>query len=148
MELMKLTNKEAADVIMRAQIQLGRMNGKMLLSSALLKAVEVLRKTPEWIPITYRPLTVKERIEFAKHYGIEYCDTLEEKAFDCPMPEDGQEILISTSWGVVEDVAANDIDGEGFICYGLEIKGDWDEVDAWMPKPEPYKKEGESDADS
>ena len=58
------------------------------------------------------------------------------------MPEDCQEILISTSWGVVEDVADNDIDGEGFICYGLEINGDWDGVDAWMLKPERYKKEG------
>lgn len=95
-----------------------------------------------WIPITYRPITMEERIEFAKHYGIEFCDTLEEKVFDCPMPEDGQEILISKSWGVVEDVADNDIDGEGFICYGLEGNGDWDGVDAWMPKPEPYKKGG------
>lgn len=99
----------------------------------------------QWIPITYRPLTVKERIAFAEHYGVEYCDTAEEKAFDCPMPEDGQEILISTSWGVVEDVADNDIDGEGFICYGLEINGDWEGVDAWMPKPEPYKKDGEEE---
>lgn len=105
---------------------------------------EIIDNAPSpWIPITYRPMTVEERIAFAEHYGVEYCDTLEEKAFDCPMPEDGQEILISTSWGVVEDVAATDIDGEGFICYGLDIKGDWDEVDAWMPKPEPYKKEDE-----
>ena len=96
----------------------------------------------EWIPVTYRPMTEEERIAFAEHYGIEYCDTLDEKAFDCPMPEDRQEILISTSWGVVEDVADNDIDGEGFICYGLETNGDWDGVEAWMPKPEPYKKEG------
>lgn len=93
-----------------------------------------------WIPITYRPLTVEERIAFAEYYGVEYCDTSEEKAFNCPMPEDGQEILISTSWGVAEDVADNDVDGEGFTCYGLENNGDWDGVDAWMPKPEPYKK--------
>lgn len=99
----------------------------------------------QWIPITYRPLTGKERIALAEHYGIEYCDTAEEKAFDCPMPEDGQEILISTSWGVAEDVADNDIDGEGFICYGLEGNGDWDGVEAWMPKPERYKKGGEEE---
>jgi hypothetical protein len=103
------------------------------------------REQGEWIPVTYRPLTEKERITFAEHYGVEYCDTLDEKAFDCPMPEDGQEILISTSWGVVEDVADNDIDGEGFICRGLEINGDWDGVDAWMPKPEPYRKAGEEE---
>lgn len=106
---------------------------------------EIIDNAPGlWIPITYRPLTEKERIALAEHYGIEFCD-IEEKAFDCPMPEDGQEILISTSWGVVEDVADNDIDGEGFICRGLEINGDWDGVDAWMPKPEPYKKEGDKE---
>ena len=62
---MKLTNKEAADVIMRIQIQLGRRNGKMLLSSALLKAVEVLREAPEWIPIKMRPGTDEEYEKFS-----------------------------------------------------------------------------------
>lgn len=104
---------------------------------------KLIQKQGEWIPIKYRPMTSEERRKFAEHYGIEYCDTLEEKAFDCSMPEDGQEILISTLWGVVEDVADNDIDGEGFICYGLEGNGDWDGVEAWMPKPERYKKGGE-----
>ena len=94
----------------------------------------------EWIPIKYRPMTSEERKEFAEHYGIEYCDTLGEKAFDCPMPEDRQRILISTLWGVDIDVADNDIDGEGFICYGLEGNGDWSGVIAWQPLPEPYKK--------
>lgn len=97
----------------------------------------------EWIPIKYRPMTSEERIKFAEHYGIEYCDTLEEKVFACPMPEDGQRILLSRSWGVDIDVADNDIDGEGFICYGLEGNGDWSGVDAWMPLPKPYKKEGD-----
>ena len=109
---------------------------------ALHLAIKELEERPQsdWVPIKYRPLTEEERIAFADHYGIKYSDTIDEVAFDCPMPEDGQSILISTSWGVVEDVADNDIDGEGFICYGLEINGDWDGVDAWMPKPEPYKK--------
>ncbi len=119
-----------------------------------LEAIEALMAEGEiydiefspWIPITYRPMTMEERIKFAEHYGIEFCDTLEEKAFDCPMPEDGQEILISKSWGVVEDVADNDIDGEGFICYGLEENGDWDGVEAWMPKPERYEAEVQHDS--
>jgi hypothetical protein len=58
------------------------------------------------------------------------------------MPEDKQEILVSASWGVGTDVADNDIDGEGFIVYGLEGNGDWEDIDAWMPKPDPYKKDG------
>lgn len=142
---MKLTNKDAI-------ANLNHIYGIVSpdIQRSLDLAIKALEERPqgEWIPITYRPLTVKERIELAEHYGIEYCDTENEKAFDCPMPEDGQEILISTSGGVAEDVAANDIDGEGFIVYGLDGNGDWDGVDAWMPKPEPYKKEGESDADS
>lgn len=102
------------------------------------------KDVPQWIPVTYRPMTAKERIALAEHYGIEYCDTFEEKIFDCPMPEDGQRILLSRSWGVDIDVADNDVDGEGFICYGLEGNGDWDGVLAWMPLPEPYKEEGET----
>ena len=107
------------------------------------RPVYPVRTQSEWIPITYRPMTTEERIKLAEYCGVEFCDTSEEKAFDCPMPEDKQEILISTSWGVVDDVADNDIDGEGFIYYGLEENGDWDGVDAWMPKPKPYKKGGE-----
>lgn len=108
-----------------------------------IKALQNERPQGEWIPIKYRPITNEERKEIAEHYGIENCDTIEEKTFDCPMPEDGQRILLSRSWGVDIDVADNDIDGEGFICYGLEGNGDWDGVIAWMPLPEPYKNEGD-----
>lgn len=110
-----------------------------------IKALQNERPQGEWIPIKYRPMTSEERKKLAEHYGIEYCDTFEEKTFDCPMPEDGQSILLSRSWGVDIDVADNDIDGEGFICYGLEGNGDWDGVIAWMPLPEPYKKEGDKE---
>ena len=108
----------------------------------ILRKIDNAPTVDEWIPIKYRPMTSEERKEFAEHYGIEYCDTLEEKAFDCSMPEDRQRILISTLWGVDIDVADNDIDGEGFICFGLEGNGDWSGVIAWRPLPEPYKEGG------
>lgn len=115
---------------------------------ALQSRIDILEKSKrpqgEWIPVKYRPMIVDERKAFAEHYGIEYCDTVDEKAFDCPLPEDGQEILVSTTWGVRMDVADNDIDGDGFICYGLEENGDWEGVDAWMPLPKPYE-EAEND---
>ena len=98
------------------------------------------RPTGEWIPVKTRPMTTEERIKFAEHYGIEYCDTADEKVLDCPLPEDGQEVLVSSRWGVHTDVADNDIDGEGFISYVLEENGDWEGINAWMPLPEPYKK--------
>ena len=136
---MKLTNKEAADVIMRIQIQLGRRNGKMLLSSALLKAVEVLRKAPEWIPIQSRPATDEEYSIFRERYGDdiprEDC-----QSYCCRMPEDGQEVLITTTWGdVCIDTYAYD-DG----CGWFEDHEDLEDIIAWMPLPEAYTKEGES----
>lgn len=94
-----------------------------------------------WIPIKYRLMTPEERIEFADYYGIEYCDTASEKMFDCPLPEDGQEILISTGEYVIADVCFIE-DGFGSMnCYSLENRGDWEGVNAWMPMPEPYKEE-------
>lgn len=122
--------------------RLYEQNGFEIFHSTAVNAPTVEeRPIGEWIPVKYRPLTAEERIEFAKHYGIEYCDTVSEKAFDCPMPEDGQEILVSAPWGVSIDVADNDIDEEGFIVYGLYGIENWEVIDAWMPLPEPYKEE-------
>lgn len=95
----------------------------------------------DWVPIKYRPLTEEERIKFSEYFGVEYCDTLSEQAFDCPMPTHDQEILITTNWGVQEDVCLYDPD-EG---YSLEERGDWDGVIAWMKKPEPYKEDTEAE---
>ena len=144
-----MTNQEAKHIleVVANLIELGLPDDKVRqFRQAYELAIKALedRQQSEWIPIKYRSLTEDERIAFAEHYGIEYCDTVSEKAFDCLMPEDGQEILVSRSWGVVEDVADNDIDGEGFIVYGLYANGDWEGIDAWMPKPETYKAESES----
>ena len=92
-----------------------------------------------WIPIKTRPLTDEELKSLSQYYGSNYKDTAEEWAFDCPMPEDGQEILISTSWGVSTDYCKFDCTDEGFGLYSLEDLGDWDHVKAWMPMPKPYK---------
>lgn len=128
-----ITAKSYIDNAPTVELRMGRMiNGTI---------VPIERPTGEWIPVKYRPLTTEERIEFAEYYGIEYSDTVDEKAFDCPMPDDGQEILISTRWGVSTDVADNDIIDGGYSAYGLEGNGDWEGIDAWMPLPEPYKEE-------
>jgi len=92
----------------------------------------------KWIKITTRLLTEEERIKFSEHYGIDYEDTADEFTFDCVMPEDGQEILITVPWGVDKDVCEYDQE-EGIGLYSLEGRGDWDGVTAWMPMPEPYK---------
>ena len=85
----------------------------------------------EWIPIKTRPLTDKEKEELNTA-----CDTI----YDCPLPEDAQEVLITDIYGNVEfDTFYND----GFEgCY-FENNCDDGEVIAWMPLPEPYKAESE-----
>lgn len=94
----------------------------------------------EWIPVTYRPMTEEEVKKACEKWGVdeESLDEVDKRIFTCPLPDDRQEILVSHGEYVQEDRCSWDED----LC-GLEYFGDWDGVDAWMPKPEPYKKEGE-----
>lgn len=80
----------------------------------------------DWIPIKTRALTDEEK----KEYGTEY-----EYMLDCPLPEDGEEILISIDKYVQKDTCY--VDDSFYLDSGY----DWIEVDAWMPLPKGYKKE-------
>lgn len=93
-------------------------------AKALDMAIEALQE-PErkWIPVTYH--TPKDKDE----------DMLYAYILDCPMPEEGQEILVSFNGVVDMDICCYD---EGWY---LDNRGDWSDVDAWMPLPEPYKSE-------
>ena len=127
-----MNNKEAADIIRRAKIFFGRRNGKMQLAEALLKAIEVLEAAPEWIPIKMRPGTDEEYEEFSQ-YGD--CPREDFRVFECQLPDDDQEVLVTTRWGdVCTDIWHRDVD----CCY-FEDYSDDDDVIAWMPLPEPYK---------
>lgn len=90
----------------------------------------------EWIPITTRPMTDEER-EYHREQ-LEYVD--DAVIFNCPLPDDGQEVLI-TVYGETElDTFYNDaIDG----CY-FENR-DIEDVIAWMPLPKPYETQERSD---
>lgn len=83
----------------------------------------------EWIPITTRPVTNKERRELGLDEDITH-------TFTCQLPDNEEDILISLCNGrfVVATV---------FYCdeYGVgdENDSDWlTEVDAWMPMPKGY----------
>lgn len=82
----------------------------------------------QWIPIETRELTEEEKEEYPD------CTFM----YDCKLPEDGEEVLVTT-WGgnTALDTFCRD-DG----CY-FENYCDEGDVIAWMPKPESYKKEGE-----
>lgn len=77
----------------------------------------------EWIPIK---VTIEEKENGDEFWHIEGC-----------LPEDGQEVLVTTTAGYVGiDKFEIDIEGVYFESYDLE------DITAWMPLPEPYK-EGE-----
>ena len=77
-----------------------------------------------WIPFTRRPMTEEEQKDYPNCTFI----------FDCVLPDDGDEILVSNGRFVWMDVFCTDIDG----CY-LDGGDDIDEDMAWMPLPKPYK---------
>ena len=95
------------------------------------KAIQELRDNGvfigRWIPLKTRPMTDEESAYYMDRVGCEA------KMFDCPLPDDGQEVLISWCGYVCVDIFARD-DRDGCYFEGVDI----DDVDAWMPLPEPY----------
>lgn len=89
-------------------------------------------KFGQWIPVTSRPMTMEEYEEndYVREYDIPFEDA---KVFTCPLPEDGQEILISHGGYVDQDIVSWE---DGFIA--LENFEYFEEISAWMPLPEPY----------
>lgn len=105
--------------------------------SKFLEYVEI----DQWIPIKSRPGTDEEYQNFIDFGGD--CPKEDFRVYNSQMPEDGQEVLITTQYGdVVIDIWHDDIDS----CY-FEDHDDPDDVIAWMPKPEGYKSEVQ-DADN
>ena len=112
---------------------LGYLDGDMILRIKLKIQAECPTIDP-WIPIKFRPMTDEEIQEREEALGIKL-DPDEKFMFACPLPDDGQEILISTKWGVSMDTCGYGPD----YGYGLEDHADWDGVLAWMPLPEKYE---------
>ena len=79
-----------------------------------------------WIPVKTRELTAEEKEEHPD------CTFM----WDCPLPDDAQDVLITTCWGDVK-ICTFCVDFNG--SYFDEM--DEDDVLAWMPLPEPYTKE-------
>ena len=89
----------------------------------------------EWIPIKTRPATEEEKVHYKGHLCVLLDDEFE--ILDCPLPEDGQEVLVTYGGYVYLDVFCRDYDG----CYFEDCP--MEDVTAWMPLPEPFKKEVE-----
>lgn len=90
----------------------------------IIKCIEEQPKAGEWIPVKVRPTTEEDDIDMVAYPWF----------LDFPLPDEGQEILVL--WGGTVDKDTNMTD-DG-VSYYLDGYGDWAEVDAWMPLPEPF----------
>lgn len=81
----------------------------------------------KWIPVKTRPLTDEEKDVCGENWSFIY---------DCELPDDEQEVLITTNMGSVEQVTFYRHSEYG--CY-FEYYEDEGDVVAWMPLPEPFK---------
>lgn len=110
------------------------INFKKIVDTASGEVVGYAEKESGWNPIKMRPGTDEEYEEFSL-YGD--CPREDFRVFECHLPNDGQEVLVTTQWGTVcIDTWHRDVD----CCY-FENNSDDDDVIAWMPLPEGYKKE-------
>ena len=82
-----------------------------------------------WIAIKTRPMTEEE-----KEYYSEYLFEGNGLIYECPLPDDGQEVLITSKYGSVDKTTFYTDCGNYFENYE-----DYDEVIAWRPLPEPFK---------
>lgn len=106
---------------------------------AIINGVETMPSVnpQRWIPIKTRPLTEEEKEEYA---DLGYGEDSVNYMYDCPLPEDGEEVLITTRHGEVNADWFYRDDG----CY-FETYCDEGDVKAWMPLPQPYKSESEEE---
>lgn len=104
----------------------------------ILGMLDTLPPARQWIPIKKRPMDEEEKRYWEEHYAYKFGEDYDGIMFDCPMPEDGQEVWVCSKCGNVwQDTCEVD------IGIGLEGNGDWDDIVAWMPfeRPEPWKGE-------
>lgn len=89
-----------------------------------------MAKFGEWIEVKWRDLTDEEKESYPEYSAWA----------DFELPDDGEEILISRNNGKWIELVTFDFD-EG---VGDDAGSDWlYEVDAWMPLPKGFVKEGE-----
>ena len=94
----------------------------------------------EWRPIKLRPLTGNEQLEILNEWN-----EMQGYEFDCPVPADGEEVLITSANGEVvptEFYVHTNPNPEAKHPFLFEFDRYAEEdVIAWMPLPKPYVKE-------
>ena len=98
----------------------------------LTDAIMNVPSAQQWHVITKTPMTEEERKEWSERlgYDIEY----DEAFIYGNLPDDGEEVLVSTHYGrVYIDTFCQDAG-----CY-FEEYGDMSRIVAWTELPEPYR---------
>lgn len=130
-----MTREEARQILINERSgDLKKECPESVINEALYVAIEALKKPAlNWIPLTTRSMTANEK----EHYtALERIDIAENgEIFDCPLPNDSQEVLVSHGGYVYIDTFYNDSDN-GCYFESLNI----DEVDAWMPLPVAFER--------
>lgn len=105
--------------------------GMKELSEAFEVAIKALED--DWIPVTYHQATDQEIEENGYPFDVCY-------VFDCPMPDDDQEILVTFSGRKGRRYVEKDVCYYLEEGYSLESGYDWmTDILAWKPLPESYK---------
>lgn len=102
--------------------------GSETTSAAVDLAVSELQNS-EWHEISLREPTEEEKTEM---------DDPEGRVYNCELPEDGEEVLVTTKWG---NVCTDTFFYEAGWC-GFEFHEEPEDVIAWRRMPAPYKKGG------
>lgn len=126
-----MTNKEAIEKLKEILFMTGY-------KEALDLAIKALESS-SWIPVETRELSAEEIEELIEQTEHMYsADEIGKWCYCCSLPEDDQDVLITTKLGYVTMVTfyADDVYG----CY-FEGYEDRDDVLAWMPLPKRYTKE-------
>ena len=128
-----MTNEEVVEVLEKEESYMLSHGGDRQ-AKALRIAIDKI-KQDKWIPVKTRKLTDAEEQDMLENSNYFY-----NYMFDCQLPEDGEEVLITTSTGEVTTTTFYDEGLDG--CY-FEFYEDDGDVIAWMPKPKSYKAESE-----
>ena len=94
-----------------------------------------------WIPIKTRDLTDKEKHELYDAFDINILELTprESWTYCCRLPEEDQEVLVTTNLWENVTITTFHADEDGVYFEDYE---DRDDLLAWMPLPKPYKTEG------
>lgn len=120
-EAIKCVEKFAVDEEDGSEYWRSRVNEYLLAVENEITNLSSVTPATAWHKVKTRPLTDEEKEVYGEEYNFIY---------DCEMPDDGQEVLVKTQWGIDKTTYYTD-----YGCY-FESYEDEGAVIAWTELPE------------